>query len=194
MPHRPRGLQPGVAATSGAHALRGGRPRLLHPLPWTRISHLCRSRRRRGDCRWRRAFERGRGLECRPGRRLHAHPLVYRGPALPLPRQRHAGRLPRANWRAPLRGAARPGHGGFTASLVAADGKVYASSEDGDVYVVKAGETFQVLATNAMNEVSWPRRPSPTERSSSARAHGWWRWEEGPPRSSAGAAERTRRC
>ena len=46
-----------------------------------------------------------------------------------------------------------PGTAGFTASLVAADGKVYASSEDGDVYVVKAGETFQVLATNAMNEV-----------------------------------------
>jgi outer membrane protein assembly factor BamB len=46
-----------------------------------------------------------------------------------------------------------PGTGGFTASLVAADGKVYASSEDGDVYVVKAGETLEVLATNAMNEV-----------------------------------------
>jgi len=46
-----------------------------------------------------------------------------------------------------------PGTGGFTASLVAADGKVYVSSEDGDVYVVKAGETLEVLATNAMNEV-----------------------------------------
>lgn len=45
------------------------------------------------------------------------------------------------------------GTSGFSASLVAADGKVYASSEDGEVYVVKAGETFQLLATNVMNEV-----------------------------------------
>jgi outer membrane protein assembly factor BamB len=46
-----------------------------------------------------------------------------------------------------------PGKSAFSASLVAADGKVYASSEDGDVYVVKAGETFGLLSTNAMNEV-----------------------------------------
>jgi outer membrane protein assembly factor BamB len=45
------------------------------------------------------------------------------------------------------------GSGGFTASLVAADGKVYVSSEDGDVYVVKAGESFPLLSTNAMGEV-----------------------------------------
>lgn len=45
------------------------------------------------------------------------------------------------------------GKSGFTASVVAADGKVYVSSEDGDVYVVKAGEAFELLATNAMNEV-----------------------------------------
>jgi outer membrane protein assembly factor BamB len=46
-----------------------------------------------------------------------------------------------------------PGTGGFTASLVAADGKVYVSSEDGDVYVVRAGETLELLATNRMGEV-----------------------------------------
>ena len=42
----------------------------------------------------------------------------------------------------------------FTASLVAADGKVYFTSEDGDVFVVKAGRTFDLLATNALGGVA----------------------------------------
>ena len=47
----------------------------------------------------------------------------------------------------------RLGEGGaFSASLVAADGKIYCSSEDGDVYVVKAGPAFELLAKNAMGE------------------------------------------
>ena len=41
----------------------------------------------------------------------------------------------------------------FTASPVAADGKLYFASEDGDVYVVKAGPKFELLATNPMGEV-----------------------------------------
>lgn len=45
------------------------------------------------------------------------------------------------------------GRTGFTASPVAADGKVYFTSEDGDVYIVKAGPTFELLATNPMGEV-----------------------------------------
>lgn len=40
----------------------------------------------------------------------------------------------------------------FSASPVAADGKLYFSSEDGDVYVVKAGNAFEALAKNAMGE------------------------------------------
>jgi outer membrane protein assembly factor BamB len=43
---------------------------------------------------------------------------------------------------------------GFTASLVAADGKVYFTSEDGDVFVVKAGREFELLATNPVGEVT----------------------------------------
>ena len=43
---------------------------------------------------------------------------------------------------------------GFTASLVAADGKVYFSSEDGDVFVVKAGREFELLATNPLGDIS----------------------------------------
>ncbi|HEX7186392.1 MAG TPA: PQQ-binding-like beta-propeller repeat protein [Thermoanaerobaculia bacterium] len=41
----------------------------------------------------------------------------------------------------------------FTASPVAADGKLYFASEDGEVYVVKAGPKFELLATNPMGEV-----------------------------------------
>ena len=43
--------------------------------------------------------------------------------------------------------------GAFSASPVAADGKLYFASEDGDVYVVKAGPKYELLATNAMGEV-----------------------------------------
>ena len=41
---------------------------------------------------------------------------------------------------------------GFTASLVAADGKVYFTSEDGDVYVVKAGRTFELLSKSPLGD------------------------------------------
>jgi outer membrane protein assembly factor BamB len=48
----------------------------------------------------------------------------------------------------------RVGAGGsFSASPVVGDGKLYLSSEDGDVYVVKAGPTYELLATNAVGEV-----------------------------------------
>ena len=43
--------------------------------------------------------------------------------------------------------------GGYTASPVAADGKLYFSSEDGEVIVVKAGPQFERLAVNPMGEV-----------------------------------------
>lgn len=49
---------------------------------------------------------------------------------------------------------ARLGHGGsFSASPVAADGKLYFASEDGEIFVIKAGPTFELLAQNAMGEV-----------------------------------------
>ena len=41
---------------------------------------------------------------------------------------------------------------GFSASPVAADGRIYLSSEDGDIFVVKAGRTFALEATNPMGE------------------------------------------
>jgi len=45
------------------------------------------------------------------------------------------------------------GKSGFTASPVAAAGKLYYSSEDGDIYVVKAGPKFELLAKNQMGEI-----------------------------------------
>ena len=42
--------------------------------------------------------------------------------------------------------------GGFSSSPVAADGRIYLSSEDGDIFVVKAGAEFQLLGTNPMGE------------------------------------------
>ena len=45
------------------------------------------------------------------------------------------------------------GTSAFTASPVAGDGKIYMSSEDGDIYVVKAGPQFEILSKNSMGEV-----------------------------------------
>ena len=43
--------------------------------------------------------------------------------------------------------------GGFSASPVAADGKLYLSSEDGEMFVVRAGPKFELLATNPVGEL-----------------------------------------
>jgi outer membrane protein assembly factor BamB len=42
---------------------------------------------------------------------------------------------------------------GFSASPVAADGKIYLSNEDGEILVVEAGRTFKHVATNSMGEL-----------------------------------------
>ncbi len=42
---------------------------------------------------------------------------------------------------------------GFSASPVASDGKIYFTSEDGDVFIVEAGEEFELLGRNSMAEV-----------------------------------------
>jgi outer membrane protein assembly factor BamB len=47
----------------------------------------------------------------------------------------------------------RLGDGGaFTASTIAGDGKLYMANEDGDVFVIKAGRTFEQLAKNTLGE------------------------------------------
>jgi outer membrane protein assembly factor BamB len=48
----------------------------------------------------------------------------------------------------------RLGQGGFfSSSPVAGDGKIYAISEDGEAYVIKAGPKFELLGTITMGEV-----------------------------------------
>ena len=42
---------------------------------------------------------------------------------------------------------------GFSASPVAADGKIYLSNEDGEMIVVAAGEKFKLIATNSLGEL-----------------------------------------
>jgi outer membrane protein assembly factor BamB len=42
---------------------------------------------------------------------------------------------------------------GFSASPVAADGRIYLSNEDGDIIVARAGREFERIATNTMGEL-----------------------------------------
>lgn len=44
------------------------------------------------------------------------------------------------------------GGSGFSASPVASDGRIFLSSEDGDIFVVKAGSTFEILGKYSMGE------------------------------------------
>lgn len=43
--------------------------------------------------------------------------------------------------------------GAYSASPIAADGKIYLSSEDGEVFVVKAGSKYELLSANPIGEV-----------------------------------------
>ena len=43
--------------------------------------------------------------------------------------------------------------GGFSASPVAADGKLYLPGEDGEIFVVRAGPQFELIATNPIGEL-----------------------------------------
>ena len=42
---------------------------------------------------------------------------------------------------------------GFSASPIAADGKIYLSNEDGEILVIAAGDKFEHVATNSMGEL-----------------------------------------
>jgi outer membrane protein assembly factor BamB len=48
----------------------------------------------------------------------------------------------------------------FRSSLVAANGKLYASSVDGDIFVIRAGENFEVLATNTLSDQKFVASPA----------------------------------
>jgi outer membrane protein assembly factor BamB len=46
------------------------------------------------------------------------------------------------------------GRTGFSASPVASNGHIYFTSEEGDVYVIKAGTTFEQIAVNPLGEIT----------------------------------------
>jgi outer membrane protein assembly factor BamB len=46
------------------------------------------------------------------------------------------------------------GRTGFSASAVASNGRIYFTSEEGDVYVIRAGTTFEQLGVNPLGEVA----------------------------------------
>ena len=72
------------------------------------------------------------------------------------------------------------GRSGFTASPVGAAGKLYFTSEDGDIYVVQAGPKFKLLSVNPMGEICMATRRSRRERSSSGRRATWSPSRSGP--------------
>jgi len=88
-----------------------------------------------------------------PGIRPHiVTPIVYRGYLYVCTDNGILSQYQASTGEATFR--ARLGSGGsFAASPVAADGKIYFFNEDGDVFVVKAGTTFELLAKNSMGEV-----------------------------------------
>jgi outer membrane protein assembly factor BamB len=45
------------------------------------------------------------------------------------------------------------GNGAFGASPVAADGKVYFTSQDGDTFVLRAGKTYELVSTGHLGEL-----------------------------------------
>jgi outer membrane protein assembly factor BamB len=46
-----------------------------------------------------------------------------------------------------------PTGNGFSASPVAADGRIYLTSEDGDVIIIAAGREFRKIGSNSMGEL-----------------------------------------
>lgn len=46
-----------------------------------------------------------------------------------------------------------PAAGAFISSPIAANGKIYLSSEDGDTFIVQAGPDFKVLGKNSLDEM-----------------------------------------
>ena len=80
-----------------------------------------------------------------PARRLHRVLCVY------VVWQRRRLSIYRvADGSMAYRARVAPDAGGFSASPIAAAGRVYLSSEDGDVFVVAAGERFELLSRNPM--------------------------------------------
>ena len=80
-------------------------------------------------------------------------PLIYRGTLYVLGNAGIFDAYDLAAGTELYRARAEPVGSGFSASPVAADGKIYLSGEDGDIFVVDAGPQFAVRAINPMGEL-----------------------------------------
>jgi outer membrane protein assembly factor BamB len=80
-------------------------------------------------------------------------PLVYRGHLYTLHNDGRLSCYDAKTGALVYRERVRPG-GSFSASPVAADGRLFFTSEEGEVFVVRAGPKFELLATNATGGVT----------------------------------------
>ncbi len=80
-------------------------------------------------------------------------PLVYRGYLYVCTDNGVLSQFDAKTGEATFRVRLGGGGGAFAASPVAADGKIYFASEDGVVFVIKDGPTYELLASNPVGEV-----------------------------------------
>jgi outer membrane protein assembly factor BamB len=79
-------------------------------------------------------------------------PLIYRGTLYVLGNAGIFDAYDFQSGREIYRGRVPHQGSGFSASPVASDGRIYLPGEDGDLFVVKAGEQFELLKTNSMDD------------------------------------------
>jgi len=79
-------------------------------------------------------------------------PLIYNGLVYVLANQGLFDAYDLATGREIYRRRLEPVGSGFSSSPIAADGRLYLSSEDGDIFVIQGGAEFKVLSKNAMGE------------------------------------------
>ena len=64
-----------------------------------------------------------------------------------------------------------PGPSSFKASPVGVNGKLYLSSEAGDVFVVRMGPTFELLSTNKLEDAVFIATPAISDGEIVLRSH-----------------------
>ena len=80
-------------------------------------------------------------------------PLIYRGTLYVLGNGGIFDAYDLATGTEVYRARVEPTGSGFSASPIAADGKIYVSGEDGDMFVIEAGALFKPIAVNPMGEL-----------------------------------------
>jgi outer membrane protein assembly factor BamB len=80
-------------------------------------------------------------------------PLVYRGVLYVLNNPGIFDAYELESGHELYRARIEPAGSGFSASPVAADGRIYVPGEDGDIFVIEAGRTFKQLAMNPIGEL-----------------------------------------